>query len=395
MQLKIKIIDIWGEPVGYISQFGNLEVVDPLNDGRSAKVTLSMFDKPAAKIKPLEHLISVTYGDFLVFIGYIGRPVFDYKAGTIQVAAHDPTAKLKNHHHRWGDIVVDVGYPLDGKGYRQLLESSIPIEPQADRGIPGNGILWGTNDATPQGPRPTTDPPASGDGLWRRCERGANVWESLINAAQILGAPDFRFRPVDNEHPGVYGEVPPGFFCEFDTSDRIGDDTAYRIVYDHNMGRRNAANIVHEPDGFSVRNYWVQVYPGGERGPNDKQRRALYHSEASWQKYGIMQGWESSGQPDKQEVLAAKAQAWVQAYKWPPDFFTVTPEIDGPQVPVYMRDFETGDSVTVRSKKGYCNFEATGRVIQTTLRQVDASSNTKIELSCVPVVGGDIGEGDN
>jgi hypothetical protein len=394
MQLKVKVVDIWGNPIGRIQQFHNLEVVDQLNDSRTAKFVMSMYDPYAKLIQPLKHLVSITYGPSLIFIGHIGRPVFDYDNGTVQIAAHDPTIKLKNHFHRWGDIVVDIGYPLDGHGYRRMVESATPMETQVDRGIPGAGILWGVNDATNQGPRPTHDPPLDSEGLWRRCVRGSNVWGMLQDAAQVVGAPDFRFRPVDNEHQGVTGEVPPGFFCEFDTSDRIGDDTAYRIVFDHNFGRRNAQNIIHEPDGFSVRNYWVSVYPGGERSSTDSARRALYHSESSWMEYGIMMGWESSGQPDSQKLLAAKAKAWVQAYSVPPNFFRVIPNIDGNNVPVYGQDYFTGDSLTARAKKGVCTFEATGRIIQTTIKQVDASGNTKVELDCVPAVGVELEEGE-
>jgi hypothetical protein len=386
VQLKAWITDIWGTPRTYLEQFSNLEVRDPVNDSRTAKLLLSMYDPAVRYVMPLQCLLKVTYGPFLIFWGYITRPVHDFNAGTVEVNAHDPTLKLKHHYHRYGDMAVDYGYPIDGTGYRVLIESSVPIEPQLDRipPIPGNGILWGFDGSTPQGPKPTTDPPADSDGIWRRAERGANVWETLVNASQVVGAPDFRFRPVDEEHVGVFGSVPAGFFCELDTFDTLGEDKTKTVVFDCGFGSDSAENIVWEPDGDAVRNYWVQVYPGGERNRADENRKALVHSGASWEQYGIYEGWESSGQKDSKEVLTAKAKAWVRAYAWVPDFFTIQPATDRPGVPRYGTDFLTGDIIRVRAKKGFSQIEMNGRITVTTFTQLDAVSNTKLNLEVVP-----------
>lgn len=394
MQLKARLEEIDGTPRAVCRQFGELEVTDLLNDGRTAKLNLSLLDPAVKQVIPGKRLLSVTYGPFLVFRGRIGRPKFDYQQGSVEINCLDAKLALMNHYHRYGDIVVDYGYPLDGLGYRQLVESSIPIEPQLDRDIPGNGILWGIDDTTLQGPKPTTDPPAPGDGLWRRVERGANVWETLQNASQIVGAPDFRLRPVDREHQGVSGEPPAGFFCELDTFDRLGQDWSNVVKFQHNFGQRNAENVIHEPDFTMVRNYWVQVYPGGERNRDDSARRALSHNEQSWLDYGIMGGWESSGQRDKQTVLQAKADAWVKAYAYPPDFFQVMPATDGPNVPAYMEDYQVGDNITAQAKKGYCSIDLVGRIIGVTLKQQGANGSTKAEIDCVPTIDPDLGNDD-
>jgi hypothetical protein len=384
VNVDVAITNLDGDTVARINQYSELEVIDPLCDSRTARVTISIYDHAAAEAQPLSRGLKIAYGDVLIFNGIIVQPSIDFAAGTVTIAAHDPTLKLKHHYHRYGDIVVDYGYPVDGTGMRMLIESSIPIEPQLDRDIPGNHILWGYDSSTPQGPKPTTSPPQSGDGVWRRVERGTNVWESLTNTQQTLLGPDFRFRPVDTEHPGVQGVPPSGFMVEFDTADKLGTDRHDSVIFQHNFGQDNAENVNHEPDGDSTRNYWVQVYPGGERNRDDTARRALVHDGDSWDAYGIYGGWESSGQHDSPQVLREKARAWVKAYATPPDFFTVTPRIDRPGVPLYGHDYFVGDVITAQAKRGYRGLNLVGRVLQATIRQVDAAGNTRVELDCAP-----------
>jgi hypothetical protein len=94
-------------------------------------------------------------------------------------------------------------------------------------------------------------------------------------------------------------------------------------------------------------------------------------------------------------VLQQKANAWVKAYSYPPDFVQVMPRIDRDGVPRYSHDFWVGDLVTVRARKGYRTFAGVGRVISATVRQSDAAGNTQAALEVVPhitddpVAGGD------
>ena len=195
MQLTAVLTDIWGEPVVRLWQFSDLEVNDVLCDSATAKLKIAMTDAAMPEVKPIERLLKITYGPFLVFWGHITRPSFDYDAATVEVNAHDPSLKLKHHFHRYGDIVVDYGYPMDGIGLRRLIESSIPVEPQLDRDIPGNGILWGHDTTDHQ------DAKGEPGAIWRRCERGANIWETITNMREAVGAPEFRFRPGRQRAP--------------------------------------------------------------------------------------------------------------------------------------------------------------------------------------------------
>jgi len=380
MQLKAKIEDLAGKPLKHLHRFAGLEVLEPLNDSLTSKVLISMSDPAVTEVKPLERVLSVTCGPFLIFRGRLTRPIFNFDAGTVQINAHDPTLILKHHYHAFGDYPVDYGYPIDGIGMRALVESSVPKEPDAEGGMFPNGILYGVDETNHQEPQ---DAP---DSVWRRVERGTNVWESITNLAQIVGAPDFWFRPIDNEHQGITGEVPPGYFCEFDVFQRRGDDKSFSVIFEKNTGRKNADNVIWEPDGTSVRNFWVQVYPGGDRSSTDDTRRARVLNGDSINRFGMMMGWESSGQKDPYRTLVEKGRAWVRAYAFPPDFFTVVPKMDGINVPEYRRAYDVGDTITARAKNGYVQKEIEGRIVQARLTQADAQSNTRVELECVPTV---------
>src|SRR3954470_8230482 len=226
--LEAQICDVWGAPIGgatiiHTTDGGGLTVTEPLNDSRTAELTISCHDPVARHALPLSRVLSVTYGPFLIFKGPILQTSTDYAAGTIRISAHDATIRLKHHYHRYGDEAVEIGYPVDGVGMRTLIESSEPRPSQVALGVPPNGILGGVDTSTHQGPKPTTDPPAPGDGIWRKAERGSNVFETVQNLSQAIIGPDFRFRPVDRDHTGVDATPDPGFYCELDTADRLGD----------------------------------------------------------------------------------------------------------------------------------------------------------------------------
>lgn len=397
--LEAQICDVWGVPIagGTLNNFvegGAPKVIEPLNDSRMAEFTVSVFDPVSKHLRPLSRIVSITYGSRLVFKGPLLQVTTDYAAGTVRCAAHDMTLRLKHHYHRYGDYPVDVGYPVDGYGMRILVESSIPVESQSDRGVPPNGILWGYDNTTHQGPRPVTDPPGPGDGFWRTIQRGSNVWESVQNLSQVVTGPDFRFRPVDDDHYGKNEEIPPGFCCELDTADRIGSDKFDSVIFEFGAGLDNCESMVHEPDGDAVRNWFITVIPGGEKKRGDTNAKGLVQNNASQVKNGLMQGWESSGQKgDKKTILVKKSQAWLDAYHVPPDYFRITPRVDKAQnVPQYGSDYIVGDTIRARADRGYRNIDVIGRIVQATIGAVDQSGNVKVELEVVPSILADFDE---
>jgi hypothetical protein len=392
--LEAQICDVMGEPIagGTIyrtGEGGGLEVTDPLNDSRTARLTLSLYDKAARHARPLDRVLAVTYGPYLIFKGPILQASTDYANGTVTINAHDATIRLKHHYHRYGDVACDSQYPVDGRGVRWLTESALPTATEMADDMPPNGILWGHDT--------TTHEPATDEGIWRGpVKPGTNVWESLGNLTQVFRPPlteggpplgiDFRFRPVDKDHLGVYGATIPGFFCELDTADRLGADKHDTLILEHGQGTDNAENVMHEPDGDVVRNRATIVYPGGQKNRSDPERHATANATGSQHDYGLLEAYESSGQQkDTKTILKAKAKDIVQAYARPPDFFTVSPRMSHyPDVPTYPGDYKVGDTITARARKGNRQVELVGRIISATVAAVDQAGNSRVTLECVP-----------
>jgi hypothetical protein len=396
--LWCKLIDIDGKELGLIEDFSELQVELPWLDSATGSVKISMDDKNAKKIRPMDRLIKVYYGDYFhpVFIGHIGQPDFDYAQRTITCPLHDPTIKLKLHNVRYGDRVVDVGYPVDGRGARRIVECSIPWDNQLARGVKPNGILWGQNLTVSQAS-------IAAGGIWGKCIRGENVWDALQKLAQKDIGPDFRFEFLDGLDPGYFCRMHVG--AKYDdaeggaplSADRTGPDGDVKFIYGVNADQFNV-----QPDGFAIRNYWVAVNPGGERNRADAaENRGLYHSESSWEQYGIMEGWESVGEKVALELLQLEAKQWVKNYAQPPTFFTVAPRQDAANVPKLMWDFLVGDFITASGK--YRNkwgdvFEETidGRVMKATIQQaVDGSKQSRLVLECAPLTDGGAAIGDD
>lgn len=391
--LEAQICDVMGEPIAGATIYrtgegGGLEVTDPLNDSRTARLTLNLHDKAARHARPLDRVLAVTYGPYLIFKGPILQVSTDYAAATVTVNAHDATIRLKHHYHRYGDLACDSQYPVDGRGVRQLVESALPTATEMADDMPPNGILWGHDS--------TTHEPAGDTGIWSGpVKAGTNVWESIGNLTQLFRPPltedgpplgiDFRFRPVDKDHPGVYGAVIPGFFCELDTTDRLGTDKHETLILEHGQGVDNAENVTHEPDGDVVRTRATFVPPGGLKNRSDT-RYGTANASGPQHDYGLMEGYESSGQAkDAQTVLKAKAKDIVQAYARPPDFFTVSPRMSHyPDVPTYPADIKVGDTITARARKGTRQVELVGRIIMATIQAVDQAGNSRVTLECVP-----------
>ena len=402
MVIEAQICDVWGDPIGggtiiHTSEGGGCSVHEPLNDSRTARCTISAYDGIARKVRPLDRVLAVTYGPYLIFKGVILSVRKDFAAGRVEIAAHDPSIKLKHHYHQYGDRAVSYGYPLDGIGMRTLIESSLPTGEELDHDIPPNGILWGYDNTTRQGPKPS-DPknPAPGDGIWRRVRRHENVWQSVQNLAALdeVG-PDFRLRPVDRDHPGRMGGWAPGFFTELDTNDRLGEDKFDEVIFEHGTGNDNCENVIHEPDGSVVRNWFAYVYPGGQRNSKDNERLAISRGWSSIEDYGLMQGLESSGQTgDVKDVLRKKAREWVKAYGRPPNFFQVMPRVDSvDNVPQYSgglgsggHNFRVGDTIRARADNGYTDVDLIGRIDAVDINSIDQAGNVKVTLNCVPTI---------
>lgn len=380
---KVKLTDIDGTDLGLLTRYAGLEIDVPLNDSRTGNITISMYDPISRLIRPIDRMIKVYLSDYPepVFWGHIVQPVKDYAAGTITCSLHDPTIKLKHNFHRFGDIVVDAGYPIDGTGVMQLIESAIPYVGSSVKPL---GIDWGTAVGNFQPP---------GSLLRGKCERGENIWDSLQKLVQKAVGPDIEFEPLDN--------LGTGYFCVVNSGakpdDPGGGESMSRDLHEDVkfIYGINAENLIPQPDGNAMRNYYVAVNPGGEKARHDPDNKALYHNSASWNQYGIFEGWESVGEKVSHDTLLSDARAWVTAYAYPPNYFQVVPKASADNVPRWPNDFKVGDFIGAAGSKAGHEFEEVGRVVRIGITQpFSGSAQVKLTVDCVPLNSIPGAEGD-
>lgn len=387
-RLRFVLTDLDGTPLGPALQETSVgEVVIPLSDSRTGTVAVSMYDPAAAPIASGKVAAKVVYGDELVFAGVILKASDDFAAGVVTCTLHDMTIRPKHRNLRYGHSSVDAsldpnpGIPVDGTGFRMLLTD---ID-DGGGSIPKSGIDTGTDDVPPQ--PVATDP----DALYVKVTRGQNAWDAMSSLSEAAAGFDIDFAPVDADHPGA-NPWAAGIFCEARTTPRQGLDRSQAntdgnapVVFAFG---RELSGLVYAPDAEQMKNYAVQVAPGGQADPLDAHSKAGAFDHSSWVDYGIWEDWQSSGETlatgVRQTVLKNRALAVVTAYGTPPEFFTCTTDTDRPGGYQYPTDFAVGDVITAVGKRGFRSVVVHGRIVQVKLSQRDANGNAQIECLCVP-----------
>lgn len=428
---RIQVTNLKGDVLATLDGFKDTEVVVPLNDSRTAKTTLSIYNPQLMKagmslVQPLSRMLKIFYNDHLVFWGRILLPEWDAEAGTVELSCIDSSFIYKKHYHTFGCRAVDYGYFVDGSGMWTLAESVEPLQTQKSPRL-GAGVYFGLDTTAHQihkKPKVLTEPD-EGDGAFRKVARGDNVWESMQNLTQIEGppahtggipiiGPDLELQPIDANHPPTtidrhHGktepeerEYQPYFHAQMNVHDKQGSDKQGVIKWHCGFGKSNLHNFHFAPNGDEVKNYAVAVNPGGPRSSSDFTARAGSHNPASWEEYGILGEWITAGQVDSLPVLQAAADATVQAYAWPLQAITVYPkrqgEISGDLVFSYMDDYEVGDIISAYVRKGAFRMRGAGRVTQVILKQVTEAGSrlAQEEVLLIPeVADGEAERGDD
>lgn len=424
----IKVTELKGDVLATLVDFKDTQVVIPLNDTRTAKTTLSIYNPILIKngmglLAPLARMIKILYNGHLVFWGRILLPEWDAETGLVTVNCIDSSFVYKKHFHTFGHRAVDYGYFVDGSGMWTLAESVLPLQTQTSPRL-GAGVYFGVDTTVHQihkKPKVGLEPDI-GDGAFRKVARGDNIWESMQNLTQIEGppahtggipikGPDLDLQPVDADHPpttidrhhkeaeeeGIkerpYG---PYFHAQMNVADKQGTDKTSEITWHCGWGRNNLRNFQFAPDGDSVKNYCVAVNPGGPRSSSDFTARAGSHNPSSWEEYGIIGSWITSGQVDSLSVLQAAADAQVAAYAWPLQNIVVYPKRSGDVTSdvlyTYMDDYVVGDVIAASVRKGALHMLGSGRITQVTLQQVSNSQGgstkqVQEEILLIPEIG--------
>ena len=158
-----------GTQIDPIRQYTNFEFSDPLNDSRTARLTVPIDDtsgalRDPAPSRPQGHLRRRTRlpRDHPQPRWSTTRPGPSTSSRTTRRSSSSTTTTAT------ATTAVDFGYPVDGRGMRILIESSIPIETAARPRHPGQSHPLGRGHLRPARARsPTTDPPGPDDGIWR------------------------------------------------------------------------------------------------------------------------------------------------------------------------------------------------------------------------------------
>lgn len=227
--------------------------------------------------------------------------------------------------------------------------------------------------------------------LYSQVTRGMLAWDAWQTMIAAAAGFDFELNPIDAAHPGS-GGWSPGMLVELNTSPRQGVDRSQGNTLGNNpvtlVYGKDLSGLVVAPDFGAVRNYAVQVIPGGQSSPTDTGAKAAAYDHASWVKYGLMEDWQSVGdQLDpaiEKAVLTDRALAVAMAYSTPPKFSTATCDTDTPGGYVFGVDFFIGDLITLVGKRGYRKQIVTARVTGVTIAQRDQNGNATITVLCVP-----------
>lgn len=353
-----------------VSQYTDAEITIPYLRERTAKVTLSVFDRALAEmlenaggLRAYEHCLFVRYLGQPVFWGPIVTPEWDLEQATVTLNAVDPSVRLQHHYLRLGDDALnsdngfDGSLPVDHRGLRKLRDAAFVTGPQAALGIPDIGIEDGTNDCTESD-------------LRLRVTRGDEVWAQMIELASVPGRPDFELEPLDiSDRPLSY--------CRLNTYESQGTDRTGEIVWHCGFGADNVANVSWSPGGKVVTQSTVTS--------QDAQHRSTILAPTVAQAIGVYSSWNArdfNGNDD--EVFAAYATGEVQAYAPPPNYLKVTLRRDTPHR--YGGAYVIGDTIRVCAKRGFMHSgDIDAAVVQVTLRQADDIGDIVEDVDLEPV----------
>lgn len=385
--LDVAITDRLGEVVARPPQYQDVQVDIPLNDSRTAGVTLPIYDTYAGNdsatghIEPIRRCLKIRYRDRLVFWGPMTQPEWNLKANTVRINAHDPTIFMKNHYFEETDAVFTLPslVTIDGFGAWQIARAV--SDDLGGAAFPG--IVMGDVDSY--------EAPEGVASIFKGIEVNDNVWDTFQELSEIApypagdeggsfnSGPDFEFEPFDEEYD-PFAQWGPGAMVQLNTYEEKGIDRSATdgYIFHYGWGLMNLDNFEWSPDGSIMRN----VFKVGAR------KQTVERRQGNAATYGIMEGFEAR---DTSELTQAKNYAsWqILAYGSPPNFVKLTLNPEGGQLgssagtpPRYGSGYVVGDRIGVVAKKGRFYEHIRCRIMHVTLRQIDQAENVVAELEC-------------
>lgn len=373
-----------------LEDFADAEVYIPLNDSRTAKLSLSMGDPliRTGTLRPYSTQLHFTYvtpnGAHLVMWGIVTLLEYDSENERVTVSVVDHSLRLKSHFVRFGHLILNgsdnaelpnpfntpghhhgVGnIPIDAVGLQYLVDAARITDEQAARGVPDIGIALGSDD-TDHLPTDTTHVIG--------IKRGRQCWDAITDLLShgpspgFPGSPDFELVPYDAEF-GIYAHM------RFHTHQ--GSLTPVALLQ----------------DGFGADNCLADYKPGGKLINNahvlsdgDKDRVTVGDA-ASEEEYGVYVDWESTSYTSKNtDALEARGKQIIASYGEPPDYFSVKLNADCDLY--YFDDFIPGDAVQTQIGRDGLDEDLLGDIASVRLSQIDEAGNVVPDLEVLVQVG--------
>lgn len=368
-------------------QYTDGEVGVLINDMRSAKFTLSVYDKACTFVRPLEFMVYATYNKRPVFWGLMTDPVWDLQAGTVVVNALGPEFRMQHHYLRLGDDAINGMTAEDGQtdtnkglirvqtaGYNAMIQAANNIESQTLRGVPDLGIAYA---AVPMYEDPL-DPSKN-----HEVQRGDECWSAMVNLSEQQAGYDFEVEPYPWNTPLPY-------YAKLRLARPQGQDQINLLRWSFGTAEDNLENCVPRPSGSSVVTHAHVL-------SQDNKHRGTATALAPSARFGVWVDWDalpmntkgSDSDVDQNEVLVDYALKKVLDYGEPPLFMDITLKRDEPtgmSTHTYLADYAIGDLVTVVAKKGYFQFKGPVRITGVKLNQINGEAQCRQTVSVVPLV---------
>lgn len=378
-----------------IDQFSDLEVVHPLNDGKSATVVVPITSSVLSGLEPYAFGLRILYEDRRepVFWGP-ANIITDFTAGTCTLEGQDPSLRMAHHYLRRGDPAIEQTPVETDKG--EILTDH-------------TGIALAVDAAQNVGAQVTRDDPILGlrtfnytgvAGVPIIVERGQECWQVVVDIAKHIMGPDFDMETAWSADEDAYAWV--GTYSDLGTNRTSATPDAPlggEVVLDYGLGADNLVGVQERPGRPTTH---AHVLSGDAR-----YRRSAGDTAAS-NTTGVYVDWvplDFNIRNANDAALKQVADARVEAYGVPPKFLEVQLRPDavigysyghpnfsrpvGSRAPTHY----LGDRVTVRAQRGYRDYNGPARIVEVRLTQPGPQGPAVTQLKLVPTVGGtDLGE---
>lgn len=352
--------------LAWLKEFSDLEVTIPVNDMRTASVSISIYDPAVLQIKPYVNFVYVLLYGNPIFWGPMHGLEWSPKDGTVVVHATDPGLRLENHFIVHGDgILESTGpfagrVPIDYRGMRLLRDAADNLPSQNARNVPVLGVGDGSADTS--------------SSAMTSFQYGDEIWSSMKSIAEMGGGPDFLLQP--NE---IAGSWP--YYVTLDCFDNIGNDRTF-ARFDYGFGKDNLEEVTWSSGGKFV----THAHVTDADGTHTQTFAALDESAAA----GVYVSWEGSSYkvpPGDEDALLEKAKATVEAYRHPVEAVTATLRNEDLQTYKFFLDYFVGDTVIVEGKAGYMHFQGAYWIQQTVVHQADRLRTPQMEHTFIVDLG--------